>query len=128
MLGVLILFAQLQLHADSKRAPASLRPLVWTGGQFDHIRSKLPAKGYRFRDDQDEARELHADGLLTPGERDKVFHRLNLEAKLKAMDDLDKDILLIDSQFLTPEQLRRQYPTLTAKDLSALKSAIEAFR
>ena len=83
---------------------------------------------YRFRDAQDEKSELHADGLLTPRERDEVFRRLKLDAKLTALDDLDKDILVVDSRALTLAELRRYYPMLNVVDLNALKAAVEAAR
>ncbi len=68
-------------------------------------------------------REKRPDALPDKKDREAVFARVpGLAADVKAMDELDRDLLFVRAKTLAQPELAKKYPQITAKKLSRLRA------
>lgn len=126
LLRLLIAFFSIHVHATDVDGA---KPFIWTRGNYDYLKTRLPANTFRFEDPQAaRRRRFDEDGYLPPLERDALFRKLNLETKLQSMDELDKDMLVMGAKAYTVPELAKQYPMLSLRQLRRLKSEVEKFK
>ena len=98
---------------------------VWTKGVPQVIKQKhFKGKNYRMLDVNEENRQFAEDGYVPPRERAALFHKLKLEDATAAMDDMDKDMLVMGAKFMKVEKLEKIYPHLTHDQLTKLSREV----
>lgn len=103
---------------------ADFRPLIWTRGHYNSaLKIDFPPDRYRYDDAANRSRVEEADGYLAPQERENLIARLGIAEKLAALDEMDKDILVMSAREMPVSRLKSIYPMLSQKDLQALKKA-----
>ncbi len=107
---------------------ADSRPTVWTKEPAGKVRKQFPANKFRVMDASVEKAKFAKVGYLGPRARAAVFHKLNLDRSLASMDDVDKDMLVMDAYALKMDALRKYYPHLSVSQLSALQREVRAPR
>jgi hypothetical protein len=105
-----------------------VKPFLWTRGNIEFLKTRLPAGMFQYEDTAAERRRDLDEGYLPPRERDALFRRLSLETKLKGMDELDKDMLIMGAKSYTVPELVKQYPMLNSAQLRRLKTAVENYK
>jgi hypothetical protein len=100
---------------------------VWTKGHPGTLQKKFfRGKPVRMLDSVEEKRLFAEDGYLMPRERAALFHRLNLEPALVGMDDMDKDMLVMDARALSLAKMQKIYPRIPADKLVRLRKELGA--
>lgn len=113
---LLLLFSHFALAGEAPDA------VVWTNGSIRSAQSLFsPAANVVVMSAEDNARAERRAGYLPPDERDALYRKLGIETKISAMDELDKDMLMLGARAYSVRELKSSYPMLSEKQLRQLK-------
>ena len=112
-------------HLKVKPAPkGKVTGYYFTTGHARNLAGNLPpGTGLHVITRKDQRRPMSEGGTLPAPERDALFRRLGLEAKVARMDEYEKDSLVLSARSFTLPEMRREYPGFSEKQLSALQKA-----
>lgn len=116
-------FVFLFLNATAVVAEPRPQVTVWTRGHIRSAKAILP-KEYKVLDRKTEAEDLRAAGYLEPAQREALFRKVGIDSKLKKLDELDKDMLVMGVPHYSVAELIVQYPMLNETQIRALKREI----
>jgi hypothetical protein len=128
MLSVIFALLTTVSHAAESAANDQMRPTIWTKGFYGPLKARFPASQFNYLDHETMRKELLVQGYLMPHERDALFRKLNLDTKLKKMDEMDKDMLVMGAKAYTVPELVKQYTMLTGAQLRRLKTEVEKIK
>ncbi|MBX3022071.1 MAG: hypothetical protein KF799_10390 [Bdellovibrionales bacterium] len=114
----------------SATSPDPSKPTIWVDGYTNaEIQNYFPANDYNYVSKTSQRRaQWEDDGYLPPLERDSLFRKLGIETKLQALDQMDKDMLVMGAREYTVPQLHKQYPMLSLGELRRLKREVEKIK
>jgi hypothetical protein len=115
---IFFVFLLLSAHADD-----GPQAVVWARDP-DAIRKFFPPDKYKMLDAEAEAKDLEESGYLTPRKRDALFHKLNLEERVSELDEMDKDILVMDARFEDVAAMKKHHPQFTSLELQKLHDEV----
>jgi hypothetical protein len=116
---VLSILAARALHADQQP-----QAFIWSRHP-DAIRGILPEKKVLVLDAQTEEKQMREDGYLPPRERDALFHKLAIETQIAALDEMDKDMLVMTAKFEGAKSVRKHYPMLSEAQAKQLVKEVK---
>lgn len=125
-------FADVTIHAQTK-PEAAKKPYptatAWTKGSVSSLR-KMFAPGTPVKIlGKEEERERDKDaGFVPPRERNAIFRKVGIEAKVAKMDEFDKDMLVMSAQEYNLRSLKADYPAFTETQLRKLKEEVVRFK
>jgi hypothetical protein len=104
--------------------PQKASVVVWSRNP-EAIRALFPEPNVHILDTADEDKELGDNGYVKPKARNALFRKLNLEATLADLDDLDKDLLMQSARTESVQAMRKYYPMLSADQAAKLQAAVK---
>ncbi|MGE3681346.1 MAG: hypothetical protein AB7G93_06440 [Bdellovibrionales bacterium] len=123
-----LFFIFLQIFLTDARSPvrarASENPQITVWAKNPAAARAYFPKNFRVLDAKHRSEEARKKGILPLAERDALFRKLRIESRLKALDDADKDALVMIAPHYTAAELHRQYPMLTVPQLKGLKAEL----
>lgn len=100
------------------------KPVVWTSGFPSSAAEYFPPDKYQVLNREVQNEDMAHDGYLPPHRRDALFRKVGIETRIGALDELDKDMLVMGARSYSVAELKKQYPMLTQRQLTALKREI----
>ena len=106
--------------AMAEEAPDAV---VWTNGSIPSAQALFgPGANVTVMSSEDNSRAEKRAGYLPPDERDALYRKLGIETKISAMDEFDKDMLMLSSRAYSVRELKVSYPMLSEGQLRRLKT------
>lgn len=97
--------------------------VVWTNGSISSSQALFgPHANVTVMSAVDDARAERRAGYLPPDERDALYRKLGIETKISAMDEFDKDMLMLGARAYSVLELKASYPMLSENQLRRLKT------
>lgn len=119
ILMFLVFFAGI-VHADQLATVWSRHPSA--------VQKYFPKQKYKMLDAHAEEKDLEESGYIPSAKRDAIFQKLHLEEKVRRMDEMNKDILVMDARFDTLDKMEKRYPHFTTVELQSLRDEVRNAR
>lgn len=114
---VFIFLAHLSMAQEAPDA------VVWTSGSIRSTQALFgPNANVTVMSAEDDARSERRAGYLPPDERDALYRKLGIETKVSAMDEFEKDMLMLSARAYNVRELKASYPMLNERQLKQLKT------
>lgn len=98
---------------------------VWTRGHASSARRMFqPGLPVRVLGSVESRERDRLSGHLRPGERNALFRKVGIEAKVTAMDEMEKDLLVMLAREYTVRELKTEFPKLSENHLKRLKEEL----
>lgn len=124
---VLLTFVQVAI-GSFQAAVAEPKLEIWTKANPEKVKKVFPKAEVRKLNSIPSRRERFAYGLLPGHQKTALFAKLGLTQKVKRMDEVDKDRLILDAQALPLQRLAKVYPSFSKETLRKLQYEIKALR
>lgn len=98
---------------------------VWTRGYVDSTRRMFkPGLPVRVLGSVESKERDRLTGHLQPRERNALFRKVGIETKVAAMDEMEKDMLVMAAREYTVRELKTDFPKLSVNQLQRLKEEL----